>query len=276
MARTREEQEAAIRHFYDRDIAEEDQRLDDYPFELAVTMQFVMKYLGRGARILDAACGTGRYAEALLEAGLRVGCTDLSDANVQRTSQRLVSKELERRLDFVRQGNALDASTYVGGPWDGILLLGPCYHLPEKRDRVAALRQASTHLAPGGWLYASFVSRMGAFWWGLDHRPEGILEKDGVRTLLAHGTEFNFALPGEGLPNCYFCDPGELTGLFAEAGLAPKHICGTEGPFGGRMSRFHELEQPLRDAWLAFAVEHCEAPIFRGASEHLLVVARRE
>jgi 2-polyprenyl-3-methyl-5-hydroxy-6-metoxy-1,4-benzoquinol methylase len=274
--RSRLEQESAVRNFYDREVAEEDQRLDDYPFEFAVTMRFISQYLATGARILDAACGTGRYAEALLNAGFRVGASDLSEANVRRTSERFLAKDFGDRLCFVRQGNALDAPSYAGGPWDGILLLGPCYHLPNEQDRVLVLRQAGVHLAPGGWLFVSFVSRMGAFWWGLEHRPEGILEKDGVRALLSQGTEFNFARPGEGLPNCYFCDPGELDGLFRDAGLVPKHICGTEGVFGGRVSRFHALSQPLRDAWLEFTLEHCEAPIFRWASEHLLVVAQRE
>lgn len=75
MTQSRMEQEAAVRCFYDNEIAEEDQRLDAYPFEFAVTMRFVAKYLGNGAQILDVACGTGRYAEALLAAGFRVVLT---------------------------------------------------------------------------------------------------------------------------------------------------------------------------------------------------------
>jgi len=272
---SRSEQEAAIRRYYDNIVDKEDLRLDAYPFEFAVTMRYVAKYLAPGTSILDAACGTGRYAEALLAAGFHVGANDIADANVSRTVQRLQGKPFSGNLRFVRRRNVLDPTCYVGGPWDGILMLGPCYHLPARIDRITALRLAADRLVPGGWLYVSFVSRMGAFWWGLKHRPEGILEQDGVRSLLVDGTDFNFAPSGEGLPNCYFCDPGDLELLFDEAGIAVRHVCGTEGVFGGRVSRFHELEIALRQAWFDFAVQNCEAPILRWSSEHILVVAQK-
>ncbi len=128
---------------------------------------------------------------------------------------------------------------------------------------------------PGGLVYVSFLSRIAIFWWGLDYRPEGIFESEKVQTLLTSGTGYNFAGPGEGLANTYFCDPGELEALFADAGLAVKHICGTEGVFGGRVPQFQGLEPSLREAWLQFTLANCEAPIFRWTSEHLLVVARK-
>jgi len=272
---TRFEQEATVRQYYDEIVDKEDRRLDAYPFELAVTMRYITKYLTPNAKILDAACGTGRYVEALLAAGFQVGASDLAGTNVARTSQRLRANATGGRLCFVRRANVLDAACYNGGPWDGVLMLGPCYHLPAYTDRITALRQATAHVVPGGLLYVSFLSRMAVFWWGLKHRPEGILEQDGVCRLLTEGTDFNFAPPGQGLPNCYFCDPSELEPLFDEAGLVVKHVCGTEGVFGGRVSHFHELEPALREAWLHFTVQNCEAPIFQWSSEHILVVAQR-
>ncbi len=273
--KTRSDQEEAVRHYYNQGVTEEEQRLAKYPFEFAVTMRFVTQYLPPGAKILDAACGTGSYADALLAAGYNVGASDLADVSVQHTRRRLHAGNFGSRFLFVRQANALDPEAYDGGPWDGILLLGPCYHLPDRQDRVAVLQQARAHLTPQGLLYASFVSRLAAFWWGLQYRPEGILDHEGVHTLYHEGCQFNFALPGEGLPNCYFCDPGELEPLFNEAQLSVRHFCGTEGVFGGRVSRFHELDAGLREEWLNFTVTHCEAPVFRWTSEHLLIVAQR-
>ena len=75
--------------------------------------------------------------------------------------------------------------------------------------------------------------------------------------------EFNFALPGDALPDCYFCNPGELEALFGVAGLVAQHICATEGPFAGRVASFQALHEPIRKAWLQFAVENCEVPAFR-------------
>lgn len=264
----------AVREFYDRIAEDEDRRIDTYPFEFAITLRYVEKYLPLGSRILDAACGTGRYVEALLAAGHQVGAGDLSKANIQYTERRFQNSHHHSRLLFTRQDNVLNPTAYAGGPWDGILLLGPCYHLPTEEDRRALLRLASSHLSPGGFLYVSYISRLGAFWWGIRHRPEGILEKEGVDRLLHHGTTFNFAAPGKGLPNCYFCDPGSLGADFEEAGLAVRHICGTEGPFGGHVGRYQELMPSVQEAWLSYLVEHCESPAFQWASEHLLVVAQ--
>src|SRR5947209_7230914 len=110
---SRSEQEAAIQRYYDSIADEEDSRLETYPFEFEVTIRFISKYLERGARLLDAACGTGRYADALLAAGYYVGASDLADANVRFARQRLNGKGLAGHLQFIRQGNALDASTYA-------------------------------------------------------------------------------------------------------------------------------------------------------------------
>jgi hypothetical protein len=101
----------------------------------------------------------------------------------------------------------------------------------------------------------------------------GVLVLDHLAPLLAA----TVAQPEDGgLPNCYFCDPGELPALFSDAGLAVQHICATEGPFGGRVGRFHALERPVREAWLQFILHNCEEPILVWASEHILVVARKE
>jgi SAM-dependent methyltransferase len=39
------------------------------------------------------------------------------------------------------------------------LLLGPLYHLPDRRDRVTALREAARVTAPGGLVAAATISR---------------------------------------------------------------------------------------------------------------------
>ncbi len=93
--------------YYDRMVEQEDRRLDRYPFEFPITIDFIEKYLGRGARLIDVACGTGRYAEALRSAGYAVGASDLSDANAEATRERLARKDFGERLRFVRQANAL-------------------------------------------------------------------------------------------------------------------------------------------------------------------------
>ena len=201
---TRAEQEAAVQHYYNHIVAEEECLVDTYPFELAITLRFIRQYLAPGAKLLDVACGTGRDADALLAAGYVAGASDLAEANVQHTHHRLHAGPYRAQLLFVRQGNALDPPTYAGGPWDGILLLGRASFTGAARR--GAVLHGLRRISP---LEASLIRlrvRRAAFGCGSGRRrPEGILEQEGVRTLYHEGTTFNFALPGEGLPNGYFC-----------------------------------------------------------------------
>src|SRR5204862_5703302 len=43
--------------------------------------------------------------------------------------------------------------------FDAVLLLGPLYHLPERDDRLAALREARRVVRPGGQVFAAAISR---------------------------------------------------------------------------------------------------------------------
>lgn len=50
-------------------------------------------------------------------------------------------------------------SSFDDGSFDAVLLLGPLYHLPERNDRVEALREACRVLVPGGFVAAAAISR---------------------------------------------------------------------------------------------------------------------
>ena len=71
--KTRAEQEETVRRYYNQEVAGEEQRLAVYPSEFVVTMRLITQYLSPGDRIVDAACGTGRYAEALVAADITSG-----------------------------------------------------------------------------------------------------------------------------------------------------------------------------------------------------------
>ncbi len=65
-----------VREYYEKHVSEEDRRLDENVFEIPLTMQYIERYLQPGSKILDIACGTGKYAGLLLaKAGksLRIG-----------------------------------------------------------------------------------------------------------------------------------------------------------------------------------------------------------
>ncbi len=81
-----------VREYYNNHFKEEDIQLQYHVFEFPLTMYFIRKYLDKGFRIFDTACGTGHYAKQLLKEGFLVGLNDISDENIEAVRQRLNGK----------------------------------------------------------------------------------------------------------------------------------------------------------------------------------------
>ena len=99
------------------------------------------------ARVLDAGCGPGLVAEALLTAGLRVHGVDLSAEMVRRARQRCA--RFGDRATF-EQGSAL--SLAPGVAFDGAISRLVLHHVPDSREFV---RRQVDLVRPGGVVAAS-------------------------------------------------------------------------------------------------------------------------
>lgn len=240
---------------------------------MPVTLHFIKKYLPPGSAIFDAACGTGRYGMELLKSGYHVGFNDLADENVRMTRERVKG---HKNVLFIERSDARDSEAWIRYPWDGILLLGPMYHIISRKMRVEMLKTAHTALKPGGHLFSAFMSRVGALVYGLKNNPGGILSPHGADKLWTTGTDDDFVEATEYFSHAYFSHPEEIPGLIAEAGFGHLHLAGVEGPFGERFELFNNMEEKLRKAWLDFVIRHCEDPHLMQQSKHLLSVAVKQ
>ena len=81
-------------------------------------------------------------------------------------------------------GNARDLRCSVAGAFDGILALGPLYHITEGPQRIAFLKVARSLLAPGGILIAAYLNAWGiarsllsdaSWWFGTDENVDCLL-----------------------------------------------------------------------------------------------------
>jgi len=261
-----------VKKYYNEHSEEEDRRLDAHPFEVPVTMHFVEKYMVPGDHIFDVACGTGRYASHLLNKGYFVGLNDLSDQHIRIVKERL---DTHRNLLFIGNSDALESKHWSHKQWDGILLLGPLYHMVSKEKRLKLLSLARKHLKPGGVVFSAFMTRIGALIYGVKHNPKGILYPDGAKKLWDTGTDDRFMEATEHFTNGYFAHPEEVNPLLEKAGLEPLHLAGAEGIFGERFELFHSLEDDLQEAWMNFVIEHCEDKHMVNQSKHLLSIARK-
>lgn len=120
--------------------------------EYLTTMRYIERYVKTGSRVLEVGAGTGRYSIALSRAGYRVNAVELIQHNIDVFKSQLTETD---DIDL-RQGNALDLSSFADECFDAVLVLGPLYHLYNDEDKCAALNEAKRVLKPDGVIFAAY------------------------------------------------------------------------------------------------------------------------
>jgi S-adenosylmethionine-dependent methyltransferase len=260
-----------VKAYYNKHVAQEDNRLSENVFELPVTFRYLDRYLRPGDLVLDAACGTGRYAQRLLEKGCLLGLNDLSDKNME-----LALKRTGNHPNLIHSSVAdvLSSDIWTREAWDAILLLGPMYHLPDRNERLELPRKVSVTLKKGGIVFLAFMSRSAALLYGLKNNPAGIQKANGTLKLWATGTDEAFVEGTEWFTHAYFSHPEEIDPLVVEAGLKPLHLDGVEGIFGGNMELYHKLDTGMQQQWMKFNLDHVEDAHLIQHAKHLLSVCQ--
>lgn len=213
------------------------------------------------ARVLDVGGGPGVYAAWLTELGHEVEVIDPTPVHIERCGALGLRAEIGDARSLRR-----DDATY-----DVVLLLGPLYHLPERADRVLALREAHRVLKPGGVIGAAVISRFAGWLDGLlrridaleQHRPLVEQELLDGRHVTPEGTDL--------FTTAYFHHPDELAPELTEAGFVDVDVRAIEGPTWLMPSV--ETVGPERIVDLLDPIDR--EPTLIGASAHLLATARK-
>lgn len=261
-----------VRNYYNDHVKEEDRRLDEHPFEVPLLMRYVKKYLTPGSCIFDVACGTGRIGKIMLTQGYFMGFNDLSDKNIELVRNRVSNN---RNLLFIERSDALNSKNWNRRQWDAIFILGPLYHMISEDKRHKLLKLAIENLKPGGYVFSSFMTRVGAMVYGIKNNPQGILYPDGALKLWQTGTDDRFVESTEYFTNASFSHPEEINPMLQKIGLQPLHLAGAEGFFGERFELFHSMDDSLKKEWIKFIIENCEDNHIVQLSKHLLSIAKK-
>jgi 2-polyprenyl-3-methyl-5-hydroxy-6-metoxy-1,4-benzoquinol methylase len=229
----------------------------------------------RPVRVLDAACGIGRFSVPLAESGCEVVALDACLPSLEAASRHL--DEAARRDPGVAERVRLvwddvDTTEAIEGPFDLVLALELLCYLP---DPTATARRLAAQLAPGGHLVVSVEAWPGA----LLADPAG-LTVEGLATALR---DRQLAVPDERWVRPI--DAAGLAAILRGAGLEVVSLEGThylpDGPLmplldldrlpdPGYRKQVVDLERLLRDepglaplprAWVAVArLEEENAP----------------
>lgn len=237
--------------------------------ELARTRELILRHVPAApALVLDIGGGGGVYSEWLGRLGYQTHLIDPVPRHVEETL---------RACEHVATARIGDARALArpSGAFDCVLLMGPLYHLTNREERVAALREAARVMRPGGVLFATAISRWASLLDGLltgtidDSRFAAIVGQD-----VRDGQHRNPTGDPEYFTTSFFHRPDELLCEVAEGGFQPVELAAVEGP--GWLARDFDARwaDPARREALLEAVRAVEhEPDLMGASPHLLVAA---
>jgi ubiquinone/menaquinone biosynthesis C-methylase UbiE len=255
---------------------QEDERLEreEGKLERCRTEELLLWYLpAPPAVVLDVGGGTGRYATWLATRGYTVHLVDPVPLHLDQARARSAAQP-HAPLASVGHGDARHLD-WPAEQVDAVVLLGPLYHLTERRDRVRALNEAWRVLRSNGVVLAAAISRFASALDGLarhffsDPRYAAITWQD-LANGQHRGTEDAF------FTTAYLHRPEELEAELTEAGFRQTRVLAIEGPAWMLQDFDRQWDNPVLREIMLEVVRRTEAePSLLGASSHLLAVGRK-
>jgi SAM-dependent methyltransferase len=265
--------EATIAHYT---LGIERERLDSPhgTIEFERTQDILGRYLPPPpAVIADIGGGPGRYAVWLAARGYRVYHRDLVDLHVQQLLDELARHPglaIDTAIGDARQLDLPDVSM------DAVLLFGPLYHLPRRRDRLQVLLEAKRIVRPEGLIFAAAISRWAARLDAIiaqklyERMPETLDEVVDIERTGWMKPLFPGSFTG------YSHRPRQLSAEARDAGLHVLRIVGIESVAFLLTDLAERVAEPRALQVLLDSAQALESvPELLGVSPHLLTVAQR-
>ncbi|MEQ1823795.1 MAG: methyltransferase domain-containing protein [Fimbriimonadaceae bacterium] len=222
------------------------------------------------ARLLDLGGGTGPYAFHLARQGYEVELVDAMPLHIEQA----MAHPDSAMLKSISVGDARSLG-YEEASFDAVLLMGPLYHLTEREDRLAALREVYRVLRPGGRVFAAVISRFASlidgFLHGLIADP---LFEEIVRQDLIDGQHRNPTDHPDYFTTAKFHKASELAEEMAEAGYADPQVLAVEG-FGSVIPNMGEMDEGEFNRLMHFLVLVESEPEIIGVSSHLMGISTK-
>lgn len=249
----------------------EDKRLDSRHgrVEFVTSMHYIHQCLsslsdGRDKgeiRILDLGAGTGRYSIPLAEEGYDVTAVELVKHNLGR---------LKKKSSAVKayQGNATNLKRFPEESFDLTLLFGPLYHLHEKEEKLAALKEAKRVTKSGGTILAAYI--MNEF----SVITYAFKERHILESLQEGMLDESFHCTKKANPLYSMVRLEDIARLNEEAGLAREKIIAADGAANYIRPYLNALTEEEFEVFIRYHLATCERMDLMGASGHTVDILK--
>ncbi|MGB3701164.1 MAG: class I SAM-dependent methyltransferase [Anaerolineales bacterium] len=227
------------------------------------------------AVILDIGGGAGVYAFWLADRGYQVHLVDGVPRHISQAEE-AAKKRGGPPLASINVGDARQID-HPESSADGVLLLGPLYHLTERSDRILALREARRVLRPGGVVIAAAINRFASMIAALqedlitDPQFAPIYEQD-----MRFGQHRNPGGDPRFFTTAFFHYPQELTDEIREAGFRFETLLAVEGPARILKDFEEQWQKPAIKEKIMRITRLVEAePTLWGVSAHIMAIGKK-
>ncbi len=227
------------------------------------------------AVVLDVGGAAGVYTLWLLEKGYEVHLIDPVTTHVE-LAKEAISKLPGKPAASATVGHAGNLN-HDDASVDVVLLMGPLYHLTEKRERTRCLLETLRVLRPGGLVFAVGITRFASL---IDGLHSGFLEDPEFVKIVARDLEDGRHRNPTDNPfywtDAYFHLPQELETEVRDAGFRDTKLLAIEGP-GWAANDFNKFttDPKLSRHFFDFLRKVEAERSLVGASPHLAVLAHK-
>ncbi|WP_040212713.1 class I SAM-dependent methyltransferase [Clostridium polynesiense] len=265
----------AVKEYYDSQAEKEWIRLNN-PYtkiEFDSTNYLIDKYFPKDGEILDIGAGPGRYSLEMLKKGYKVSLLDISINELKIAENKITESGLKAENYFCK--SAIQLNEFPENKYDGVLLMGPLYHIHEEEIRTKVLKDTYRILKKGGTALISYINSWGALRAAPHEFPDVFNDIKHFQGYFQGNLKFSAE---ESFTKTFFTTPLHALQEVEGAGFEVISYAAAEGFLSGLMPQMQELSLNQPEIYKNFvraAVESCEFPQYRDSSEHLHIIVKK-
>ncbi|HBL84428.1 MAG: hypothetical protein A2Y17_04625 [Clostridiales bacterium GWF2_38_85] len=226
--------------------------------EYQTTLHFLLTHLPKGCSVLDCCAGTGVYAFPLADNGYTVTAGDLMQKHVDI----MRSKDTDRLLTKIYQGDVLDMSAFEENSFDAVICMGALYHLQTQAEREKCIGECLRVLKVGGAFTFSYINRNACF---INHFNRADIDIAKCKTILDTGNNGVF----------YAMNFDESDLLANEYKVEKITNIGVDGLRYPLREIINSCSDQQFEAYMEYHLATCEQPSIIGHSMHGLWIGRK-